>query len=76
MARWRFKSAAPPATYAYPPTGQVEKKEEAQVAAAVLSITGKKKSKAVSAGSAPVQAQAQEEQGEDALEKRLQALRG
>jgi 26S proteasome regulatory subunit N2 len=46
MPTWRFRSNAPPSTYAYPPTGQKEAKEEAKVAAAVLSITGKKKAKA------------------------------
>merc|ERR1719152_240956 len=43
MPTWRFRSNAPPATFAYPPTGEKEVKEEAKVAAAVLSITGKKK---------------------------------
>ena len=43
MPTWRFRSNAPPATYAYPPIGQKESKEEVKLAAAVLSITGKKK---------------------------------
>jgi len=43
MPTWRFKSAAPPAMFAYPPPPAPAKKEEAKVATAVLSITGKKK---------------------------------
>ena len=43
MPTWRFKSHAPPSTYAYPPPRSDKKEEEKKVAAAVLSITGKKK---------------------------------
>ena len=46
MPTWRFVSNAPPTTFAYPPSGQKEAKEEVKIAAAVLSITGKRKTKA------------------------------
>ena len=45
MPTWRFKSHAAPSAFAYPPVRDSGKKEEVAVAAAVLSITGKKKSK-------------------------------
>jgi len=43
MPTWRFKSAAPPAMFAYPPPPAAAKKDEVKVVAAVLSTTGKKK---------------------------------
>uniref|UniRef100_A0A7S2JSF5 26S proteasome regulatory subunit RPN2 C-terminal domain-containing protein n=1 Tax=Haptolina brevifila TaxID=156173 RepID=A0A7S2JSF5_9EUKA len=43
MPTWRFKSAAPPATFAYPPPPAPPEKKKDTVVTAVLSITGKKK---------------------------------
>jgi len=43
MPTWRFQSAAPPSTFAYPPPLSTEKAKVADVQTAVLSTTGKKK---------------------------------
>ena len=43
MPTWRFKSHAPPATFAYPPPSKGRRTTSRRSTAAVLSITGKKK---------------------------------